>query len=480
MKIRNIEEQVLKNAEDIKRLQSGIVIDYWCSGLAELGTLLTTRNIGKYAVVDIDLTKHLYLITRATNEDLVAVDMGIYPAVVKGATGETGEQGLRGADGTGIYGCTAALPSPDAYKEGDFYLLYNGDVYKKINSHWIRQTNIKGPQGPVGLNGTVVIPNPVDEATDTLNKASIDGTIFAIPNQGSIDVEDLYDLVEGSDTVVVDYNEAQTKISFKLDEDVTDEIDSKLDASKAAVSAVGGLVIPNVAPIDHKLVGIDNTNGQELIGIGDGLTIESGNLKVSGGGGGNYVEKTNTPNVLYGTNHLGVTVSNYTVDTENSFGSIPLRNLDEDIEVPLTPSSNKAAASKNYVDTKVSQISVPTKTSDLTNDSGFITSSDIPSIHVYKHKLQLITETEEMPVNITIITKNQSQFTDVADLKLTLGGFNLANKPLISIVNFGDDRYFYFGIDRNDKYVLFDTQNSAFIYEDMKVILGDTVSSIDL
>ena len=44
------------------------------------------------------------------------------------------------------------------------------------------------------------------------------------------------------------------------------------------------LQTPAVAPADHKLVGIDSSGAQEQIGIGNGLTLEGGELKISGGG----------------------------------------------------------------------------------------------------------------------------------------------------------------------------------------------------
>ena len=51
----------------------------------------------------------------------------------QGPTGATGATGPQGERGTGVFGCSAVLPSPTAYKEGDFYVLFNGDLYKKIS-----------------------------------------------------------------------------------------------------------------------------------------------------------------------------------------------------------------------------------------------------------------------------------------------------------------------------------------------------------
>lgn len=65
-------------------------------------------------------------------------------------------------------------------------------------------------------------------------------------------------------------------------------------------------------------------------------------------------------------------------DRNGSGGSITIDETGTAIHNVITPTSNGDAANKQYVDNAVSGISVPTKTSDLTNDSGFITSSGAP------------------------------------------------------------------------------------------------------
>lgn len=49
-----------------------------------------------------------------------------------------------------------------------------------------------------------------------------------------------------------------------------------------------------------------------------------------------------------------------------------------------TPTANYDVANKIYVDNAIDAISIPTKTSDLTNDVGYLTSSDIASVLTYK------------------------------------------------------------------------------------------------
>jgi len=53
-------------------------------------------------------------------------------------------------------------------------------------------------------------------------------------------------------------------------------------------------------------------------------------------------------------------------------------SLKTQIHYLATPTADTDAANKAYVDSAVSGITIPTKTSDLTNDSGFITTNDVP------------------------------------------------------------------------------------------------------
>lgn len=137
------------------------------------GQTYTFRNLEEQVLF---LTKELTKVQQSLGNALPDPIPG--PQGEPGATGGPGPEGPRGK---GFYGVTAELPSATAYKEGEFYLLFNGNVYKKINGSWILQYNIKGPQGAPGLvGGTKVVANPVGSPTDNLYKVSIDGTIYDI------------------------------------------------------------------------------------------------------------------------------------------------------------------------------------------------------------------------------------------------------------------------------------------------------------
>lgn len=194
----------------------------------------------------------------------------------QGEQGPQGPQGPKGNTGASIYGMAQYLPSASAYARGDFFLLSNGNLYKKIENSWVLQGSLRGPQGPQGEDGDEVTANPQGTASGgSLSKIKIDGIIYSISGGGSGELtpEALAEILEGSETVVVDFNLEGDKLEVRLDNDYKNICDR-------------ALMVPMSAPAEHKLVGIDTSNGEELIGIGNGLALSNGSLIVSGGGGG--------------------------------------------------------------------------------------------------------------------------------------------------------------------------------------------------
>lgn len=86
------------------------------------------------------------------------------------------------------------------------------------------------------------------------------------------------------DIMVTNSTSVQANLE-RIDEEVEDLIDGKLNATKEAVSTVGGLVIPNTTPASEKLVGVDTANAQEMVSIGSGLSLLDGVLSATGGSG---------------------------------------------------------------------------------------------------------------------------------------------------------------------------------------------------
>lgn len=74
----------------------------------------------------------------------------------------------------------------------------------------------------------------------------------------------------GSEEIVFDATEDGKHIQAHLDADIKNKLDKTL-------------VTPTSTPTATELVAVDNTNSQTMLAIGDGLSVENGTLKASGG-----------------------------------------------------------------------------------------------------------------------------------------------------------------------------------------------------
>ena len=102
--------------------------------------------------------------------------------------------------------------------------------------------------------------------------------------------QDLQDLIEIGEGLVGDINLSNTKYELHIDtatvatkHDV-EQIEEELTPINSKLARA--LLTPMSAPIEDVIVGIDTANGQQNITIGEGLTLENGELKTTGGGGG--------------------------------------------------------------------------------------------------------------------------------------------------------------------------------------------------
>lgn len=84
--------------------------------------------------------------------------------------------------------------------------------------------------------------------------------------------ENLTSVIKGSDTVVVDVAEDKQTVEVHLDNNITTEIHNSLQK-------------PTQAPASTQLVAIGTNKAQTMLNIGDGLSVENGSLKASGGTG---------------------------------------------------------------------------------------------------------------------------------------------------------------------------------------------------
>lgn len=87
------------------------------------------------------------------------------------------------------------------------------------------------------------------------------------------DVQNLAEKIKGSESVIVDVAEDEQSLEIHLDAEVTSDISRSL---KTPVSA----------PTDTSIVAVDSANAQTMLKIGDGLSVENGELSASGSGSG--------------------------------------------------------------------------------------------------------------------------------------------------------------------------------------------------
>ena len=85
-----------------------------------------------------------------------------------------------------------------------------------------------------------------------------------------------------SGTPVVTEEKTTTPITVTLTDETTQNFNVE---AKNGSGADNALTKPTTAPSATQLVAVDNTNTQTMLNIGDGLSVENGSLKASGGTG---------------------------------------------------------------------------------------------------------------------------------------------------------------------------------------------------
>lgn len=168
---RNLQEQVLKNKDDIEQLQSG-------ANIAELGIKIVNAEAplpssaslpdplsyaGDYGdgyIVGTEAPFTLYVYSRSSDPSIKGFwfDWGPLnaPSVVPGPIGPQGIQGAPGVRGSFWYSQSGAPTNTAGVNDNDQALDgTSGDVYEFVNGEWQLTGNIRGPQGIQGIQGIV-------------------------------------------------------------------------------------------------------------------------------------------------------------------------------------------------------------------------------------------------------------------------------------------------------------------------------------
>ena len=158
---RNLEEQVLKNQQDIEDFKAGKqTIEEF--GIRVQGVLYTPDdlpaqgdNYGDAYLVGTKTPYNMYIWTRSNPAKWV--DIGVFPA--PGPAGERGEIGstITTGQGTNI---------PDPTRINDYYIdTLTGIMYKSIKTNlgpkWDSGFSIRGTMGPIGPQGKQGIQGPI-------------------------------------------------------------------------------------------------------------------------------------------------------------------------------------------------------------------------------------------------------------------------------------------------------------------------------
>ena len=149
---RNLEQQVLKNQDDIEALKRLGMPGVKVTAVANSIEDITEPIVGAfYLVKNAQNTYNLYVYT--TN--LEFVDMGEFPK--QGNQGPQGPRGPEGKTGTSTRWYSGVEFPTDNVKEGDMFLnISSYQVYIYSGGDWVPQVNIKGAAGKDGQNGNSI------------------------------------------------------------------------------------------------------------------------------------------------------------------------------------------------------------------------------------------------------------------------------------------------------------------------------------
>lgn len=180
-------------------------------------------------------------------------------------------------------------------------------------------------------------------------------------------------------------------------------------ATKAAVKTLQDTYVPNTRKVNGKALDVDieltafdvGTQPAEwewkgdrayglVIGTGSGHDVEIGQMTV---------ETTEDSYVAY---YYGRYVDNSYIKT--SFDSASSYRA---VEVSIEPTTDMGIVNKKFLETQLANISIPTKTSQLTNDSGFLTSAPVTSVNSKTGAVELTaSDINALPTSGGILTGN--------------------------------------------------------------------------
>ena len=167
-------------------------------------------------------------------------------------------------------------------------------------------------------------------------------------NESDLTVENLQKLVEGSEYISLDLNQAGTKLVISLDRTHVDETvkedSTNLVTSGAVFDAVANangnvLRLPINVPTEPLVVMIGTNNAQTNMPLGDGLAVVNNHLVATGGGGGGGISPSEA--------------NTFTAKQTFSGGIVSTKPATADDELTtLSQMKNSNIGNQQYTDTK--------------------------------------------------------------------------------------------------------------------------------
>lgn len=340
---RNLQEQVLKNMKDIQDIEEGatVLADFGISIVGQVDTAADLPDPAEYDgdygdayIVGTEQPFHYYIFTRAFEgqENPSWFDLGQFPVPgPQGATGATGPAGPTPnvAMEVGSVSTLNAGQSATAsiVKSGtDANPLFTVSLGIPQGAQGVQGP--QGPQGPQGQKGDTGPQGPKGEQGGLIEIVGIVATANDLPAPATLQKLDAAYLVGASP----DY-----ELYVQVGETPSTALWTNLGAvNEGTVVTVGGVGQP-VWSADTK------------VSVYDGQLVDTLYGEAAGTGNG----QTHVP---YGT----AASANYIVQ----------RDINGEINVPQTPSSNDKAASKKYVDDKVADALPVEQAGDLIVGTG--------------------------------------------------------------------------------------------------------------
>ena len=211
--ILNLQEQVLKNTNDINDIAVGQLtlanFGIHVSGILSDSTKLpdvssyTDNDVGTAYLVGTETPYRLYILTKIASTGLLEwLDIGNFPQPgPKGDKGDKGDTGETGQASLWYLGSTVPTANP-SYTERDCYLnLTNGNVYYYTSGSWSLYGSLRGPrgsigptgpQGPQGEQGPIGLTGPKGDTGGLVNILGVVATAEELPAVSTVNDTDAY------------------------------------------------------------------------------------------------------------------------------------------------------------------------------------------------------------------------------------------------------------------------------------------------